>query len=165
MPSTAANDKQAIPGHVLVVVPHKAMASIIAGLLHRIGVRTVIEAHDSPLADKLLANRKIDAVVLDNDIGPESGITFTQRLRVSAGPNKAVPVIMISRDASRKHILTARDAGIHEFLRLPVSAQTLRARLVASTTHPRAFVSVSDYAGPDRRRRRHAHKGLERRED
>lgn len=165
MSNTAASDKDAIPGHVLVAVPHKAMASIIVGLLRGIGVKIISEAYDSTHAAKLLADRKIDAMVLDNEIGPEDGIKLTRRLRMNEGPNKAVPIIMISGDADRKHILAARDAGIHEFIRLPVSAEILRARLVSPSANPRSFVSVPDYAGPDRRRHRHTYKGPERRED
>ncbi|WP_404402312.1 response regulator [Pelagibacterium halotolerans] len=152
-----------MPARVLVAVPHKALASVIAGLLRGIGVKWISETHDSAFTARLLSERAFDAVVLDNDIGPEGGIKLTRHLRITNGPNKTVPVIMISSGADRRHIESARDAGIHEFLRLPISAEVLRVRLAAATANPRAFVSAPEYAGPDRRRRRNAYRGAERR--
>lgn len=64
-----------------------------------------------------------------------------------------VPIIQLSGFAQHSHVEQARDAGITEFLRLPVSPKLLYERIVYSIEHPRPFIDSPDYFGPDRRRR------------
>lgn len=153
-----------MPDRVLVAVPHKPMAAVITGLLRGARIETIAEAHDAGYAAQLLADRTFDAVVLDNEIGPGGGVAFTRRLRTAGGPNMTVPIVMISGDASRGHIEAARDAGIHEFLRLPVSGEALSTRLAAALANPRAFIAAPDYKGPDRRRKHGTFTGTNRRD-
>ena len=65
-----------------------------------------------------------------------------------------MPIIMITAHSERPRIIAARDAGINEFVMKPVSAKTLFSRLNAVIEHPRRFVRIEEYFGPDRRRRK-----------
>ncbi|MGB0671119.1 MAG: response regulator, partial [Rhodospirillales bacterium] len=63
-------------------------------------------------------------------------------------------------------VTEARDAGIHEFLAKPISAQTLYRRIVSIIETPRDFIRAPGYVGPDRKRRDDSgYRGPERRQD
>jgi DNA-binding response OmpR family regulator len=70
------------------------------------------------------------------------------------GPIAWVPIIMVTGHGERHYIETARDAGITELLRKPVSPRDLYARIVEVVERPRAFVKSQIFIGPDRRRKR-----------
>ena len=49
-------------------------------------------------------------------------------------------------------VVTARDAGITEFLTKPISAKALYERILNVVANPRPFIKTKTYFGPDRRR-------------
>ena len=85
--------------------------------------------------------------------GPEvDGVEFSRLLRRSDLPCRQAPIIMVTATATAGAILSARDAGVHEFLRKPYTAKDLLRRLEAVTLHPRDWIEAVEYVGPDRRR-------------
>ena len=80
------------------------------------------------------------------------GYALTRKIRRSELSCRMVPVIMVTAEATAAAILTARDAGLHEFLRKPYTAGDLQRRLEAVTLKPRDWVEAVQYIGPDRRR-------------
>lgn len=149
---------------ILIAMPHRDMVVTIAAMLRGLSVKTIREANDSATARRLLERQQFHALILDNALGPDDGLSLVRDLRKSTGMvNTALPVILISAATERSHIEAARDAGITEFARLPVSADILRTRLCAAIANPRPFVTAPDYAGPDRRRRAARRSGPERR--
>lgn len=149
---------------VLVATPHRDFASALTAMLRALRVKSVSKVHESATVCRLLKSTRYDALILDSAIGPEDGVAITRKMRTSEEcPNTTLPVIMISSAAGRKFIETARDAGIHEFIRMPVSGEILHARLHTALSRPREFVASQSYAGPDRRRRKDSYKGPERR--
>jgi DNA-binding response OmpR family regulator len=80
--------------------------------------------------------------------------------------NPYVPIIMLSGHSERKRIVTARDAGVTEFLAKPISAKALYERILSVVASPRPFIKTQTYFGPDRRRTINAnYVGPERRKD
>ena len=59
---------------------------------------------------------------------------------------------MVTAMPTVEMVTEARDAGVTEFLIKPFSMNDLKTRIVAILKHPRTFIEVSDYFGPDRRR-------------
>jgi hypothetical protein len=60
--------------------------------------------------------------------------------------------------------MTARDAGVTEFLAKPISAKALYQRILNVVASPRPFIRTKTYFGPDRRRNTsNAYIGAERR--
>jgi hypothetical protein len=57
----------------------------------------------------------------------------------------------------------ARDAGVTEFLRKPVTVESVIARVAEVIERPRPFVRCGAYFGPDRRRKSELWEGEERR--
>lgn len=79
--------------------------------------------------------------------------------------NRTVPILMTFTQASKERILAARDAGVTEFLKKPLSANVINLRLTQALEHPRPFVEAQVYTGPDRRRRALKVKGERRQKD
>jgi DNA-binding response OmpR family regulator len=72
---------------------------------------------------------------------------------------------MLTAHSERSRVLAARDAGANEFCCKPVTAIELRRKLTAIINHPRPFIKISNYFGPDRRRHNDSkYVGPERRE-
>jgi DNA-binding response OmpR family regulator len=47
----------------------------------------------------------------------------------------------------------ARDSGVSEVLKKPITAKVLCDRIIACVESPRSFITAPTYKGPDRRRR------------
>jgi DNA-binding response OmpR family regulator len=69
-----------------------------------------------------------------------------------ANANPYVPIIMLTGHSEKKRVVSARDAGITEFLAKPISAKALYERILNVVANPRPFIKTKSYFGPDRRR-------------
>lgn len=150
--------------HMLVATPHRDFAYALTAMLRALGAKSVASAHERETVRKLIKTTSFDALILDGALDMDGGVSLTRDMRTSgAGLNTTVPVIMISASADKAFIEAARDAGIHEFIRMPVSGDILYSRLRTALERPREFIAEQSYAGPDRRRTRLSYKGPERR--
>ena len=59
---------------------------------------------------------------------------------------------MLTGHSEKKRVVSARDAGVTEFLAKPISAKGLYQRIVNVVANPRPFIKTKTYFGPDRRR-------------
>ena len=66
--------------------------------------------------------------------------------------NPYAPIIMLTGHSEKKRVLSARDAGITEFLAKPISAKALYERILNVVANPRPYIKTKTYFGPDRRR-------------
>jgi len=80
------------------------------------------------------------------------GAAFTRQLRRSDLTCRRAPVLMICAEATAAAIISARDSGMHEFLRKPFTRGDLVKRLEAVAVRPRDWIEGINYIGPDRRR-------------
>ena len=67
-------------------------------------------------------------------------------------PAPDVAVIMLTAHGERWRVIEAARLGVNEFLRKPVSAQTLLDRLSSIVAKPRPMVRIADYYGPEPRK-------------
>jgi two-component system chemotaxis response regulator CheY len=106
-----------------------------------------------------------DIVICDWLMEPMDGNTFTKMIRKSENSSDIyVPIIMLTGHTELTRVVTARDAGVNEFLAKPVSATNIYQRIKMVLESPRQFIRTNDYFGPDRRRRDDpSYKGEERR--
>lgn len=138
----------------LVADSNVYLAGLTASMLRSVGVAKAVEVNDSPAALSALSYDTFDVIVLDDQLAPVSGIEFVRSLRAKVdSPNRTVPVVMLFTQSDQATIFSARDAGVTEFIRKPVSAQLLESRITNALSHPRTFVETPAYTGPDRRRR------------
>ena len=59
---------------------------------------------------------------------------------------------MLTGHSEKKRVVSARDAGITEFMAKPISAKALYQRILNVVANPRPFIKTKNYFGPDRRR-------------
>ncbi|MCP5433290.1 MAG: response regulator [Alphaproteobacteria bacterium] len=131
------------------------MRDLLRLLLRSMGVKTVHEAENGAMALKLLKERAIDIAICDLLMAEVDGNAFTREVRQSAaGSQRYLPIIMVTGHSERKVIESARDAGVTEFLRKPITARSLYLRLVEVVERPRPFIQCATYFGPDRRRKK-----------
>lgn len=143
------------------------MLSILQTMLKGLGAQKIHEAVGVAEAFEKFQSFPIDIIILDYALETLDGVEFCQLVR-SAGDsaNRYVPIIMLSAHTERIKVEKARDAGITEFLRKPVSARDLLDRIVEIVERPRTFLRTRAYFGPDRRRHDpDRHHGKERRVD
>lgn len=149
----------------LVIDDNPHMRRIIRTLLHGLGTREVYEADDGATGLDAFTHNVPDVVLVDWAMPVFDGLELTRMIRETEGAsNPFVPIIMITGHSERNRVLSARDAGITEFLAKPISAKALYHRIVSVVAHPRPFIKTEKYFGPDRRRNSNPnYAGVERR--
>ena len=139
---------------ILVADPSAYLAGLTGSLLRGIGITTIAEVTASGAAQIALSRGRYDALVVDAALSPLDGVELTRKLRGDPDSvNRDTTIILVFSEISQAELLRARDAGVTEFIRKPMSATVLDLRLKATLANPRAFVTAPAYAGPDRRRR------------
>ena len=151
---------------ILIVDPNHLVRRLIADILRSWGVRRVEQAASGADAIKILAAGPVDLVVTEANSAPVTGFELVKIIRAGhEGFDRFTPVIMMSAHSHVKTVLAARDSGVNEFLVKPFSAQSLYRHICAVIENPRPIVSAPGFLGPDRRRKRLARNGTERRRD
>ena len=139
---------------VLVVDDKEPIRELICGILENFGVPEVREAADGSDAFRDMQSHAPDAVIADLKMQPVDGLSFTRAVRTNPGsPVPDVPILMITGHSEKHHVVEARDAGVTEFLAMPVTANAIAERLTSAIQRPRTFVRAKAFVGPDRRRR------------
>jgi len=111
---------------VLVVDDMKSMRAVIRAVLEDMGLAEVDEAEDGRAALILLAKAHYGLVISDWNMPGVDGITLLRAIRGHEAL-KMTPVIMMTTEASRDHILETRSLGVSGFVRKPFSPQDLEA--------------------------------------
>jgi CheY-like chemotaxis protein len=138
---------------ILLVDDNQHMLTIVRTILHGFGIRNVRETQDATDAFIELRNAPADLIVVDYNMSPLDGAEFTRLVRrADDSPQPYVPIIMLTAHTERHRVLAARDAGVSELLRKPVTPRDLYLRLVSVIETPRPFVRSPNYVGPCRRR-------------
>src|SRR6478752_6505978 len=137
----------------LVIDDNAHMRRILRTLLHSFGTRDVYEAEDGASGLEAFMHFIPDIVITDWAMPIFDGLELTQMIRQpGANANPYVPIIMLSGHSEKKRVVSARDAGVTEFLAKPISANALYQRILAVVANPRPFIKTKTYFGPDRRR-------------
>ena len=137
----------------LVIDDNAHMRRMLRTLLHGFGAREVHEAEDGAAGLEAFNQHSPDIIITDWAMPIFDGIELTQMIRQpGANSNPYVPIIMLTGHSEKKRVVSARDAGITEFLAKPISAKGLYQRIVNVVANPRPFIKTKTYFGPDRRR-------------
>ena len=134
---------------VLVVDDSQFMRKIARNLLVNIGVRDVYEASDGLAGLQAIRTKVPDVVIIDWELPLLNGSEFVRIVR-SPGvfPVPDIPIIMLSSHGERSRVIAAARIGVNEYLRKPVSAQSLYDRLLSILAKPRPIVQRGNYYGP-----------------
>jgi DNA-binding response OmpR family regulator len=137
---------------VVVVDPQPHSARFTGELMRNVAHSQVWVAESNDKALKMVGSYDPHIVFVEMQAGEVNGAEFTRALRRSRLKCRYAPVIMVTSQATAGGILSARDAGVHEFLRKPFTMKDLLRRLEAVTLRQRDWVEAVGYIGPDRRR-------------
>lgn len=138
---------------VLIVDDNQDMRNIIRPLLRRLRVSKVSESESGTEALEKLVNFHFNLIIASMNMGDMNGIDFVRKVRADSDLlNQNVAIIMISALTKAESVVEARDAGINEFIAIPVSYKVLRDRVINVACNPRPFLESKPFNGPDRRR-------------
>jgi two-component system, chemotaxis family, chemotaxis protein CheY len=137
----------------LVIDDNVHMRRILRTLLHSFGARDVHEAEDGAAGLEAFTQYSPDIILADWAMPIFDGVELTQMIRQpGANANPYVPIIMLTGHSERTRVMSARDAGVTEFMVKPISANALYQRVLNVVVNPRPFIKTETYFGPDRRR-------------
>lgn len=138
----------------MVVDDNDHMRKLVRVILRGLGCDRIWEARNGAGAVRGLSEHLPDILMTDWVMDPMDGLQLTRFIRSAEdSPNPYMPIIMMTGFAERSRVMAARDAGVTEFLVKPLSAQSVFSRINTIVEHPRQFVKVGQYFGPDRRRK------------
>jgi len=148
---------------VLIVEKHPPMRSMLRGILRELGIQKIYEALAPESGFETFVQKSPDLVLID--WGPDfDGIRLLDQIRSDEeSVNLFAPVIMVTAYGELERVIEARDAGMTEYLAKPVSAKRLYQRIAVIAESNRSFVRISEFFGPDRRRKNAALSTKERR--
>lgn len=139
---------------VLIVDPNAFMRGVVADSLRRLMVTNIMAAASAVEAFTVGRTFKPDIIFVDWDAGRMSGLEFTREVRRNTtGMSRETPIILLAGVIDHDQLMSARQAGINEFLLKPVSAQGVLSRIEEVVLRPRKFIDSRNYVGPCRRRK------------
>ena len=137
-----------------LVIDNKVyMRRMLKSVLETLGAKRIEEARDG--GDGLAAVRALepDIVLTGWRMSPVNGLDFLKSVRDQPTPVKFTPIIMVTSETRREKVIEARNAGVTEYIAMPITAKGVFLRIREVIERPRPFVDVGGYFGPDRRRR------------
>lgn len=170
MSRESATDQAAVPFStlsVLVVEDEIVSAWTIEGILQTLKVGKVRIAEDGAQALRLLEEEPADVVLCDAVMPVMDGLEFCVRMRFH--PDRRIAealLIMVTAQDEPKWQDAAREAGVNDFMKKPVSFGQLTDVMTRAMARPRRFVRSPHYVGPERREPQpSSYRGPERRRD
>ena len=115
---------------VLVVDDYKTMVRIIQTLLKSLGFTNVHGAVSAEEALARMAEHRYSLVISDWNMDPMSGLDLLQKVRAEPS-TKALPFIMVTAESKTDNVVTAKRAGVNNYIVKPFNAQTLKQKMVA----------------------------------
>lgn len=111
---------------VLVADDSAIMRKLIIRCLNAIGIEDIVEASDGAEALDRFGNGTFDCVLTDWNMPNKSGLDVLKGIRESGSD---VPVIMITTESDKGHVLEAIQAGVTDYLKKPFETEALREKL------------------------------------
>lgn len=118
------------PAHLLLVEDNVVNQRVAEGMLHYLGMTTVI-AKNGEEALARLQNEAFDLVLMDCEMPVMDGYEASRRIRTLDDEGlRQIPIIGLSAHAMMDHQRDALDAGMDGYLTKPLRRQALAAMLV-----------------------------------
>jgi two-component system chemotaxis response regulator CheY len=115
---------------ILIVDDYKTMLRIIRNLLKQLGFDNVDEATDGSQALQKLRQRDFGLVISDWNMEPMTGIELLREVRADARL-KSLPFIMVTAESKTENVISAKAAGVSNYIVKPFNAATLKMKLSA----------------------------------
>ena len=115
---------------VLIVDDYQTMLRILRNLLKQLEFLNVEEAKDGSTALALLRKEKFGLVISDWNMEPMTGIQLLREVRADPAL-KSIPFIMITAESKSENVITAKEAGVSNYIVKPFNSETLKAKLMS----------------------------------
>lgn len=115
---------------ILVVDDYKTMLRIIRNLLKQLGFENVDEATDGSLALARLREKDYGLVISDWNMEPMTGLQLLKEVRADSRL-KTTPFIMITAESKTENVVSAKAAGVNNYIVKPFNAETLKMKISA----------------------------------
>ncbi|MBV1701949.1 MAG: response regulator [Hyphomicrobiales bacterium] len=112
--------------HILIVDDHREIRELVSRLLMRDGFR-VSAAADGKSMRKVLADARIDLILLDLMLPGEDGLTLCRAVRAQS----AIPIIMLTAKGEEIDRVIGLEMGADDYLAKPFGSRELVARIRA----------------------------------
>jgi two-component system OmpR family response regulator len=110
--------------HVLIVDDHREIRELVSRILAKEGFR-VSAAADGRAMHKLLANSRIDLILLDLMLPGEDGLALCRALRADSN----IPIIMLTAKGEEVDRVIGLEVGADDYLPKPFGSRELIARI------------------------------------
>lgn len=121
-------DQKIIGSIVCVVIGSDVdVRSDLKAALVACGVKKILEAGDAETGLRILLGRRIDLILVDEDLGIVTGLEFVRFVKSGKGPgrNRDTPAIVVGKTGVAARRETIRDVGAEAYLAKPVAPGTL----------------------------------------
>jgi CheY-like chemotaxis protein len=152
--------------HVLIADGDRRTADLVKRALFVFGFKRIDIVVDGKQALQALSAREYHLLITETKLKTIRGRTLIQKIRNGKNAQhlkRDMPIIMLTAQAEKADIESARDAGINEFVCKPFNANSLAERIIMVIDSPRVFVDSLSFSGPCRRRKQPVPPGQERR--
>lgn len=115
---------------ILIVDDYKTMLRIIRNLLKQLGFDNVDEATNGEEALEKFQKTNYGLVISDWNMEPMTGLELLRQIRGS-NRNSEVPFIMITAESKTENVVSAKEAGVSNYIVKPFNAETLRQKIAS----------------------------------
>ena len=115
---------------VVIVDDYTTMLRILRNLLRQLEINNVEEASDGDTAYHLMQKSPPDLVISDWNMAPVTGLDLLRKVRADA-KLKHIPFIMVTAESKTENVITAKQAGVSNYIVKPFNAATLKAKIDA----------------------------------
>jgi two-component system chemotaxis response regulator CheY len=113
---------------VLIVDDYNTMLRILRNLLRQLDINNVEEATDGEKALDIMRRQPCDLVISDWNMAPMTGIELLRNVR-SDERLRRTPFIMVTAESKTENVITAKQAGVSNYIVKPFNAETLRNKI------------------------------------
>jgi len=125
--------------HILLVDDHREIRDLVSRALTKEGFR-VSTAEDGRAMRKVLADTRIDLILLDLMLPFEDGLSLCRALRVES----RIPIIMLTAKGDEVDRVIGLEMGADDYLSKPFGSRELVARIKAVLRRSRETVDAAD---------------------
>ena len=115
---------------ILLVDDSRTMRTIERKILAGLGFMDVVEVADGQEALTALGQNRFDLVLMDWNMPNLSGIEALKQIKANSA-TKAIPVIMVTSESEKSHILEAIKSGAANYIIKPFTAEVIQEKLEA----------------------------------
>jgi two-component system chemotaxis response regulator CheY len=112
----------------MIVDDYNTMLRILRNLLRQLDINNVEEATDGEKALDLMRRTAFDLVISDWNMAPMTGLDLLRTVRADEKLRR-IPFIMVTAESKTENVITAKQAGVSNYIVKPFNAETLRMKI------------------------------------